>query len=290
VGATGATGAVGATGATGAAGPTGDTGAGVAIGGTTNQFLVKNSATDYDTKWLATPLPVANGGTNFTTAYQGGVAYAESATRIVTNAPGTSGQILRSNGTSAPTWATADYSYSTTAPASPTIGQTYYDTDNGQLLVYYGATTGWRQPWNMPWGHVASALITTTTTSTGGATFVTGSNLNFSVQQNRRYKYTVFGHFYQASVNDTTKVAITNGTGTEFNQISLLPFSNSTTLAAGFTMTFFENATSSAAITRQLRVSRQTGTSGSVIFFADATRIGSFIVEDMGPVGNPPAS
>jgi len=45
-GATGATGAAGATGATGAAG------VGVIAGGTTNQVLAKNSATNYDMKWL----------------------------------------------------------------------------------------------------------------------------------------------------------------------------------------------------------------------------------------------
>jgi hypothetical protein len=105
VGATGATGAVGATGATGAAGPTGATGAGVAIGGTTNQFLVKNSATDYDTKWLATPLPIANGGTNSTaTPTAGGAAYGTGTSNAYT-AAGTSGQVLRSNGASAPAWA-----------------------------------------------------------------------------------------------------------------------------------------------------------------------------------------
>lgn len=68
-GATGATGATGDTGATGPQGPQGDAGpagaagaagadgadgtdgVGVPIGGTTGQFLVKNSNTDYDTAW-----------------------------------------------------------------------------------------------------------------------------------------------------------------------------------------------------------------------------------------------
>ena len=59
-GATGPTGPTGDTGATGPAGPTGPTGAtgatgpagpGIATGGTTGQFLIKNSATNYDTTW-----------------------------------------------------------------------------------------------------------------------------------------------------------------------------------------------------------------------------------------------
>jgi hypothetical protein len=72
---TGATGPTGPQGATGPTGPqgvkgdTGDTGAtgpGVASGGAAGQLLVKASATNFDTTWLAT-LPVANGGTGATT-------------------------------------------------------------------------------------------------------------------------------------------------------------------------------------------------------------------------------
>jgi hypothetical protein len=48
-------------GPTGAQGPTGATGAGVEEGGSENQFLQKNSATDYDTKWSAYTLPAADG-------------------------------------------------------------------------------------------------------------------------------------------------------------------------------------------------------------------------------------
>jgi len=55
-GATGAQGPAGTTGATGATGPAGATGAagpGIAVGGTPGQFLIKASATNYDTGWLS---------------------------------------------------------------------------------------------------------------------------------------------------------------------------------------------------------------------------------------------
>jgi hypothetical protein len=61
-GATGSTGATGPTGPTGSVGPTGATGAtgqGLATGGVANAFLAKNSATDYDTKWVT----IIDGGT-----------------------------------------------------------------------------------------------------------------------------------------------------------------------------------------------------------------------------------
>ena len=46
---------------TGDTGPQGEVGPGVASGGTENQFIQKNSATDYDTKWSAYTLPAADG-------------------------------------------------------------------------------------------------------------------------------------------------------------------------------------------------------------------------------------
>jgi hypothetical protein len=45
-------------------GPQGEVGPGVASGGTENQFLQKNSATDYDTKWSAYSFPAADGDDN----------------------------------------------------------------------------------------------------------------------------------------------------------------------------------------------------------------------------------
>jgi hypothetical protein len=49
-------------------------------------------------------LPVANGGTNATSVSQGGIIYGASTSAYASTAAGTSGQLLRSNGTSAPTW------------------------------------------------------------------------------------------------------------------------------------------------------------------------------------------
>lgn len=57
-GLTGSTGATGGTGTAGTNGTNGTNGAGVIVGGTTNQVLAKNSATDFDTKWVT----LAGGG------------------------------------------------------------------------------------------------------------------------------------------------------------------------------------------------------------------------------------
>lgn len=56
---TGPQGPTGPTGATGSAGSTGPTGPGVPTGGTTGQWLKKNSGTDYDSSWSDLPSTVA---------------------------------------------------------------------------------------------------------------------------------------------------------------------------------------------------------------------------------------
>lgn len=77
-GATGEQGPVGPAGADGADGANGADGAGVIAGGSENQFLQKNSATDYDTKWSAYTLPAADGddGQVLTTDGAGAVSFA----------------------------------------------------------------------------------------------------------------------------------------------------------------------------------------------------------------------
>lgn len=37
-------------------------------------------------------------------------------------------------------------------------GRVIYDTDTDALMVYASATTGWRPPWNMPWGFIARSV------------------------------------------------------------------------------------------------------------------------------------
>ncbi len=68
----------GDTGETGATGATGATGPGLIAGGTENEFLQKNSATDYDTKWSAYTLPGVDGddGQVLTTDGAGTVSFA----------------------------------------------------------------------------------------------------------------------------------------------------------------------------------------------------------------------
>jgi len=88
-------------------------------------------------------LPIANGGTNSTaTATAGGVAYG-TGTAIAVNSAGTSGQFLRSNGASAPSWVAASAGALTllstvTASNSATVDieSTFNSTYDSYLIVF----------------------------------------------------------------------------------------------------------------------------------------------------------
>ena len=71
---------------------------------------------------LAAPLPVASGGTGGSaTPTAGGVVYGTGTVQAVT-AAGTSGQLLQSNGASAPTWATISAGLTLGTPVNSTSG------------------------------------------------------------------------------------------------------------------------------------------------------------------------
>lgn len=176
-----------------------------------------------------------------------------------------------------------------TAIPSPEPGMVAYvnsgDASEG-LYVHTGSAWLKGPGWNAPWGVVGRALITGPTSATT-ATTVAGSTITYSQVANRVYKYSVTGHAFWVSVNDGFRCSITNGTGTAYIHHDQLPLGNSTNYGNGFSFNWYELPTASASVTRELRVSRFYGTSGNVQFFADATRIGSLIIEDIGPSGAP---
>jgi hypothetical protein len=162
----------------------------------------------------------------------------------------------------------------------------YVGSNDSSEGIYTFNGSSWTRPWNTPWGVVGRALITSSTSATTAAT-VTGSTITYTQTANRVYKYSVTGHAYWVSVNDGFRCSITNGTGTSYIHHDQLPLGNSTNYGNGFSFNWYETPASSGSVTRELRVSRFYGTSGNVEFFADATRIGSLIIEDIGPSGAP---
>lgn len=101
---------------------------------------------------LASPLPVASGGTGGTaTPTAGGIVYGTGTVQAVT-AAGTSGQVLQSNGVSAPTWVTPSsgalvFLSSVTASSSATVDleTTFSSTYDAYIIIASGvisATSG----------------------------------------------------------------------------------------------------------------------------------------------------
>lgn len=139
--------------------------------GTSGYILKSNGAAA--PSWLST-VPVANGGTGTSTApTQYGVVYASSASAYASTAAGTAGYLLKSNGTSAPTWlqtipvtnggtgSTAAtvaggvvYGSSTSAMASTAAGT------SGQVLTSNGTSApGWSSTASLGVAPVGSIMI-----------------------------------------------------------------------------------------------------------------------------------
>lgn len=74
-----------------------------------------------------------------------------------------------------------------TRPSSPTKGDMIYETDTGEELVYYGATTGWQKPWKRAWGILGYAEITSGDTFTS-ITDIPNLTITFTAVANRRVK------------------------------------------------------------------------------------------------------
>ena len=133
-------------------------------------------------------------GNNTPTA--GGVVYGDG-TNYASTAAGTSGQVLQSNGASAPTWVAAP----ATSPAGST-GQVQYNNagafgavssgTSGQVLTSAG--TGAAPTWTTP-SAGAMTLISSTSLSTTASVSIT--NLNFST-------YKTYVIYLTSVINDTS--------------------------------------------------------------------------------------
>ena len=165
-------------------------------------------------------------------------------------------------------------------PSAPVVGMTVYDLDADALLVYAGATSGWRPPWNMPWGLVASASTSTATTNVGSSyTDVTGLTVTWTAVANRRYKVTGYVDTGNNTAS-TARVAITDGSNNVQAQ-------SQQTLAANdvATQVVHQIFTGTAAsTTRKLRIQFSAG-SGATQSNVYGPHL--IFVEDIGPAGAP---
>jgi len=120
--------------------------------------------------WNGNVIAYNRGGTGQSSAFtQGGVVYGSSTSALATTAVGTTGQVLTSQGTSAPIWANNAASVSITDDT--TTNTTYYplvaNQTTGQITTEYTSSTKFK--YNPSTGTLSA------TTFNGGATITTGT-------------------------------------------------------------------------------------------------------------------
>lgn len=167
-----------------------------------------------------------------------------------------------------------------TRPASPNEGMTIYETDTDRQLIYTTATTGWRQPWNMPWGYITYASsIATTSGITTDADVLT---VTFTAVPQRRYKMTYSALALLNTSSASVFGKITDNTPTPI--ATDMHFGDPNTLVSVFVTAMF-NPSVAGSVTFRGRISCNAGT--LTLQGLAGSQIHQFLVEDIGPNGAP---
>lgn len=175
---------------------------------------------------------------------------------------------------------------SSTRPSNPYQGMWIYETDTGNVLVYYGSTTGWRPPWTLPWGFIATVAITSDSGTATSIADVSGLSLSVPQVLNRRYEIMVKGELVFSVADGAAVWALTDGSNTVLDRYTFPGLSTSSMTQS---WSYFEVAASTTTVTRKLRQQKASGT-GNVRVGASASAPAYILVKDVGPSGTAPAS
>lgn len=102
-------------------------------------------------------------------------------------------------------------------------GRAVYDTDTDALMVYASATTGWKPPWNLPWGVVAKAQLTANSATFTTSADLTGMSCTFTAVPGRRYMCWVTLNVFQQVAADLVSFYITGPSGSGVKQLIASP-------------------------------------------------------------------
>lgn len=99
---------------------------------------------------------------------------------------------------------------SSTRPSAPTVGQVICETDTGNVLVWYGNTTGWRPPWNTAWGQVGSAVNSSYDQTGSGTTLIDVPSVAFAAAEvsGRRYRVMASADVYSTGGGDAVQISV----------------------------------------------------------------------------------
>lgn len=175
---------------------------------------------------------------------------------------------------------------SATRPANPFVGMNIYEADTFRHLVYQSATTGWTQPWNMPWGFVAAPALANTNTSNATPSHIDipGMSIAWTAIAGRRYRVRAQGHVVTSTPNTYGSFALTNAAG-----LQMAPWGRSDTLIinAGSQWPWFVESIITPAAGAQTAKVMLASTVGGTITVWNNVGYSYITVEDVGPAANP---
>lgn len=162
-------------------------------------------------------------------------------------------------------------------PVTPSVGTMIYETDTGQNLVYYGATTGWRRPWGQPWGvqgtpYAGASNVTLTTTGATGFQVAT-----FPDVANRRYRFTLSGQVANLAAGASQVTYQLNRGATGILTMPAPNYQAGDVSGYSYTGTFTTSAT--ATSTYSIQVAYCAGS----IRWEGASTPNTLLIEDIGP-------
>ena len=165
---------------------------------------------------------------------------------------------------------------------TPAEGDVVYETDTDSLFVYTTATTGWRAPWNLPWGYVGSTKVTSAVSTNAGDL----ATVTFNAVGNRRYRVTGQVYEFTSTVaNDIGYMTLADNSGTNFAQ-QTNTVDTASSGSPGDTIVGLITESTGGSRTYYLKGGRAGGT-GNLTFGAAATAPILILVEDIGPAGAP---
>ncbi len=182
---------------------------------------------------------------------------------------------------------------STTRPTvNLTRGQTIFETDTGNTLVWYGATTGWQKPWNMAWGYATHVTVSADSSGFTGTLTDLNVSVTFTTVGARQYRASLLGAHISSTVGsatggERTELRITNGSNTLLTGAQARrEIPNASILVPIEVIGTDLSSPAAGSVTYKLRAIRDAGT-GTHTLKAGAIST-TLLVEDIGPAGSAP--
>lgn len=172
-----------------------------------------------------------------------------------------------------------------TRPAAPWEGMYIYDLTVHGLLQYTTPVTGWRPPWNLPWGVLAVGVDTTPRDSAinSGAATVVFPTLNFTPVSGRYYKVSYHAINVVWGGPGALFTALADQAGVTQQNVSIEQGFTATNM--GITAVIAAAWTTGSLTGLQIKA---TSSGASPVTFQQGTYGAYLIIEDFGPSSAPP--